>query len=89
MRAIVRSRYGGPEVLALAEIDAPVPADDEVLIRVAAVAASMGDVFVMRGEPRIGRLAFGVGRPRHPARSPPGAGGPGRTRDDRCGARRA
>ena len=64
MRAIVRSRYGGPEVLALAEVDAPVPADDEVLIRVAAVAVSMGDVFVMRGEPRIGRLAFGVGRPR-------------------------
>jgi NADPH:quinone reductase-like Zn-dependent oxidoreductase len=64
VRAIVRSRYGGPEVLALAEVDAPVPADDEVLIRVAAVAVSMGDVFVMRGEPRIGRLAFGVGRPR-------------------------
>ena len=31
MRAIVRSRYGGPEVLALAEVDAPVPADDEAV----------------------------------------------------------
>ena len=63
----MQHRYGGPEVLALAEVDAPVPADDEVLIRVAAVAVSMGDVFVMRGEPRIGRLAFGL---RPPAASP-------------------
>ena len=50
-------------MLALAEVDAPVPADDEVLIRVAAVAVSMGDVFVMRGEPRIGRLSFGAEPP--------------------------
>ena len=34
MRAIVQHRYGGPEVLELAQVDAPVPADDEVLIRV-------------------------------------------------------
>jgi NADPH:quinone reductase-like Zn-dependent oxidoreductase len=66
MRAVVRSRYGGPDLLALAEVDAPVPADDEVLIRVEAVAVSMGDVLVLRGEPRIARLAFGVGHPRQP-----------------------
>ncbi len=64
MRAIVSSRYGGPEVLALADVEPPVPADDEVLIRVEAVAVSMGDVLVLRGEPRMVRLAYGVRRPR-------------------------
>ena len=57
MRAIVRSRYGGPEVLALAEVDAPVPADDEVLIRVRAVGVSIGDAFIMRGAPPAARRA--------------------------------
>ena len=64
MRAIVQHRYGGPEMLALAEVEAPVPADDEVLIRVRAVAVSAGDALVMRGEPRAVRLAFGLRRPK-------------------------
>ncbi|WP_022894745.1 NAD(P)-dependent alcohol dehydrogenase [Agromyces subbeticus] len=66
MRAIVQHRYGGPEVLALAELDRPQPAGDEVLIRVEAVAVSMGDVLLMRGEPRAVRLAFGLRRPKRP-----------------------
>ena len=66
MRAIVQHRYGGPEQLALAEVEAPAPAAGEVLIRVAAVAISMGDVLLMRGEPRAVRLAFGLRRPKRP-----------------------
>jgi NADPH:quinone reductase-like Zn-dependent oxidoreductase len=64
MRAIVQHRYGGPEVLSPAEVDAPVPTDDEVLIRVRAVGVSIGDAFIMRGEPRAVRLAFGLRRPK-------------------------
>ncbi len=66
MRAIVQHRYGGPEELALAEVETPAPAAGEVLIRVAAVAISMGDVLLMRGEPRAVRLAFGLRRPKRP-----------------------
>lgn len=66
MRAVVQSRYGGPEVLSLAEVEAPVPGDDEVLIRVRAVAVSAGDALIMRGEPRAVRLAFGLRRPKQP-----------------------
>lgn len=66
MRAIVQHRYGGPEVLALAEVAAPVAADDEVLIRVHAVGVSIGDAFIMRGEPCAVRLAFGLRRPKAP-----------------------
>lgn len=66
MRAVVQHRYGGPEVLALAEVETPVPADDEVLIRVRAVGVSAGDALIMRGEPRAVRLAFGLRRPKRP-----------------------
>ena len=66
MRAVVQHRYGGPEVLTLADVEAPVPGDDEVLIRVRAVAVSAGDALVMRGEPRAVRLAFGLRRPKQP-----------------------
>lgn len=63
MRAVVRRRYGGPEMLSLAEVAAPVPAVGEVLIRVQAVAVSVGDVFLLRGEPRIVRTVSGLRRP--------------------------
>ena len=66
MRAIVQRRYGGPEVLSLADVATPVPGDDEVLIRVRAVAVSAGDDLVMRGEPRAVRLAFGLRHPKQP-----------------------
>ncbi|MRG60864.1 zinc-binding dehydrogenase [Agromyces sp. CFH 90414] len=66
MRAVVLPRYGGPERLALAEVETPRPAPGEVLIRVEAVGVSAGDVLVMRGEPHLVRLAFGLRRPRQP-----------------------
>lgn len=66
MRAIVQHRYGGPEVLELAEVAAPTPEGDEVLIRVQAVAVSAGDALIMRGEPRAVRLAFGLRHPKQP-----------------------
>lgn len=66
MKAILQHRYGGSEVLELGEVEAPVPGDDEVLIRIDAVAVSAGDVFLMHGEPRMVRLAFGLGRPKRP-----------------------
>ncbi|WP_173924560.1 NAD(P)-dependent alcohol dehydrogenase [Agromyces sp. Marseille-P2726] len=66
MRAIAQRRYGGPEVLALAEVEAPIPSDDEVLIRVEAVAVSAGDALLMRGVPRAVRLAFGLRHPKRP-----------------------
>jgi NADPH:quinone reductase-like Zn-dependent oxidoreductase len=66
MRAAVQAAYGGPEVLSLADVEAPVPGDDEVLIRVRAVAVSIGDVFMLRGEPLAVRAVAGLRRPRQP-----------------------
>ncbi|HET8779424.1 MAG TPA: NAD(P)-dependent alcohol dehydrogenase, partial [Agromyces sp.] len=66
MKAIMQRRYGGPEVLGLAEVAAPTLAADEVLIRVQAVAVSAGDAFIMRGVPSAARLAFGLRHPKCP-----------------------
>jgi NADPH:quinone reductase-like Zn-dependent oxidoreductase len=66
MRAIVRDRYGSPDVLRLEEIGRPVAGDDEVLVRVHAAAVNSADGKLMRGEPSLIRLmGYGLIRPRH------------------------
>ncbi|RLP96961.1 NAD(P)-dependent alcohol dehydrogenase [Micromonospora sp. CV4] len=64
MKAIVQDRYGPPETLTLADVDPPVPAAHEVLVRVEAAALNAYDWHVMRGDPRMARLAMGRSRPR-------------------------
>ena len=64
MRAIVQDRYGPPETLHLADVDVPVPAADEVLVRVEAAAVNAYDWHVMRGDPLLARLSLGRSKPR-------------------------
>ncbi len=64
MKAIVQDRYGPPETLRLADVETPVPAADEVLVRVEAAALNAYDWHVMRGDPRMARLSLGRTRPR-------------------------
>ncbi|QEO15387.1 NADP-dependent oxidoreductase [Agromyces intestinalis] len=66
MRAVVRRRYGGPERLEVADVHEPVPGAGEVVVRVATSAVNAADAFMLRGEPRIARAAFGIGRPSQP-----------------------
>jgi NADPH:quinone reductase-like Zn-dependent oxidoreductase len=56
VKAIVQDRYGSPDVLTLREIDEPVAADKEVLVRVHAAAVNARDWHVMRGDPYLARL---------------------------------
>ncbi|GAA3639794.1 NAD(P)-dependent alcohol dehydrogenase [Microbacterium awajiense] len=58
--------YGGPETVVSARIDVPTPGRDEVLLRTRAVSLNSADVHLMRGEPRMVRLAFGLRRPKRP-----------------------
>ncbi|MEU1646800.1 NAD(P)-dependent alcohol dehydrogenase [Micromonospora zamorensis] len=64
MKAIVQDRYGPPETLTLTDVETPVPAADEVLVRVEAAALNAYDWHAMRGDPRMARLAMGRSRPR-------------------------
>jgi hypothetical protein len=51
MRAVVRSRYGGPEVLEPATVERPTPAADEVLIAVRAASVNAGLVLALASIP--------------------------------------
>jgi NADPH:quinone reductase-like Zn-dependent oxidoreductase len=65
MRAIVLERYGSPDVLELREIEKPpVADDDQVLVRVEASSINPADWHLMRADPKIARLDFGLRRPK-------------------------
>ena len=71
MKAYVCRRYGGPEVVELADVATPSPRHDEVLIRIHATTVSSGDsrvraLRVPRGLGLMSRLALGLRRPRQP-----------------------
>lgn len=55
--------YGTTEVLRLERRPRPVPADDEILVEVAAAAVNPYDWHVMTGSPYFMRLMTGLGRP--------------------------
>lgn len=71
MKAIVATKYGGPEVLQLQEVQKPEPKDNEILIRVHATTVSAGD-FRMRSftvPPAFwipARLTLGLTKPKNP-----------------------
>jgi NADPH:quinone reductase-like Zn-dependent oxidoreductase len=64
MKAAVYTSYGPPDVLHIRDVDQPVPSDDEVLIKVRAASVNPLDWHLMRGTPYLGRLAFGLRKPK-------------------------
>jgi NADPH:quinone reductase-like Zn-dependent oxidoreductase len=66
MKAIVRSEYGTAEVLRLADVDKPAPAEDQLLVKVRAASVNPLDWHLMRGTPYLMRIGLGLPRPRSP-----------------------
>jgi NADPH:quinone reductase-like Zn-dependent oxidoreductase len=66
MKAIVRRCYGPPDVLALEEIEKPVPADNQLLVKIHAASINPADWHYVRGEPYMMRMDAGFGAPRNP-----------------------
>jgi len=64
MRAVVRSRYGSPDVLELQEVEVPMLADDGVLVRVHAASVNRADWYALTGTPLVGRTGIGLLRPK-------------------------
>jgi NADPH:quinone reductase-like Zn-dependent oxidoreductase len=65
MKAILKTSYGSPDVLSLAELDKPEPTGDRVLVRVEAASLNTADLDVLRGVPRAVRIGVGLRKPRH------------------------
>jgi len=63
LKAIVYTKYGGPEVLQIKEIEKPYPKDDEVLIKVYAVSLNDWDWGLLQGD-FINRLLNGLLKPK-------------------------
>jgi NADPH:quinone reductase-like Zn-dependent oxidoreductase len=66
MKAAVHYRYGAPEVLQIAEIPTPVPAANEVLIRVSYATVNRTDTGFRTAEYFISRFFSGLFRPKNP-----------------------
>ncbi len=60
MRAVVHDRYGPPDVLRLAEVERPVPKDNEVLVKIHATTVNRTDCHIRAARPFLWRL-FGAG----------------------------
>lgn len=67
MKAITHRRYGTPDVLTLEQLPRPSPGPDEVLVRVMAAGASIGDHHIVTGKPYLIRATpfGGLPRPRN------------------------
>lgn len=71
MKAVVYRRYGGPEVVDIADVPKPVAKDREVLVRIHATTVSAGDwrarsLHLPGGFGFMGRPVFGFFGPRQP-----------------------
>lgn len=66
MKAILFPTYGSPDVLQCQEVAKPTPKDDQVLVKIVAVAANPLDWHRMRAEPFLVRLSDGLRKPKDP-----------------------
>jgi NADPH:quinone reductase-like Zn-dependent oxidoreductase len=63
LKAIAHTRYGSPEVLEVREVAKPIPADDEILVKVHAVSVNRSDWEGLVGRPLYARMN-GLRKPR-------------------------
>ncbi|AHM62797.1 alcohol dehydrogenase [Flammeovirgaceae bacterium 311] len=65
MKAFTKTKYGGPEVLRLEEVEKPsLKKDDYILIKVMANSANPADWHILRGKPFFARFSSGLFKPK-------------------------
>ncbi len=65
MKAYVRHKFGGPEVLQIEEVEKPSPADDEILVRIKAISVNPVEWHRLRGTPFFMRLVTRPFKPKN------------------------
>lgn len=64
MKAFVKKKYGGPEVLSLEEVEFPKIKEGHLIVKIFANSANPADWHILRGKPFIARLNFGLFKPK-------------------------
>jgi NADPH:quinone reductase-like Zn-dependent oxidoreductase len=64
MKAFTKSKYGGPEILQLEEVEKPALKDDHILVKVLANSVNPADWHILRGKPLLARFSFGLFKPK-------------------------
>lgn len=65
MKAVICTKYGAPEkALKIAEVKKPTPKANEVLIKVYATTAHIGDARIRKADPFFARFVFGLFKPK-------------------------
>jgi len=65
MKAIVNTQYGSPDVLQLKEVAKPTPQGNEVLIKIHATAVNAADWHLLKADPFLVRLQYGLFNPKY------------------------
>ena len=66
MKAAVQRTFGSPDVITVADVPAPAPREDEVLVLVHASTVGVVDSLARRGSPAYARIHFGLSKPKFP-----------------------
>jgi len=64
MKAAIRTRYGGPDVVRISDVDVPTISDGEVLVRIHATTVNRTDCGFRAAKPFLVRFFAGLVRPR-------------------------
>jgi NADPH:quinone reductase-like Zn-dependent oxidoreductase len=65
MRAAIRDRYGDLDVVRVEDVDVPVPAEGEVLVRVHTASVNRADIDYIQPRPQFIRAFVGIRRPKN------------------------
>lgn len=66
MKAVITTKYGGPEVLQLDTVAKPQPKSNEVLVKIYSASITRAETMMRTGYPLIGRLFTGLSKPNNP-----------------------
>ncbi|WP_425046055.1 NAD(P)-dependent alcohol dehydrogenase [Primorskyibacter sp. S87] len=66
MKAVVQDRYGGPDLLRVADLELPEPGNGQIRVKVTACGVNLSDYEYLVGSPFYARLVGGIFRPKVP-----------------------